>query len=45
MGIEVMSVTRLLHQSSIPPLEQRMSPEMIPAFIIPQIYQYSRRQA
>jgi uncharacterized protein YuzE len=40
VGIELMSVTRLLDQSHIPPLQQRMSPEMIPAFIIPQIYQY-----
>ncbi|MEK8017682.1 MAG: DUF2283 domain-containing protein, partial [Candidatus Parabeggiatoa sp.] len=44
VGIEVMSITRLLHQSNIPSLEQHLSPEMIPAFIIPQIYQYSRKQ-
>jgi uncharacterized protein YuzE len=45
VGIEVMSITRLLHQSNMPSLEQHLSPEMIPAFIIPQIYQYSRKQA
>jgi len=44
VGIEVMSITRLLHQSNIPSLEQHFSPEMIPAFIIPQIYQYSSQR-
>jgi uncharacterized protein YuzE len=44
IGIEVMSITRLLHQSNIPSLEQPLSPEIIPAFIIPQIYQYSSQR-
>lgn len=45
VGIEIMSVTRLLQKSSIPQSDERyLSPEMIPAFIIPQIYQYSTQK-
>ncbi len=45
VGIEILSVTRLLHNSSVMPFPtEHFSPEMIPAFIIPQIYRYNRKQ-